>query len=162
MALHPEAYQKARKRASLHLQIELNPIDKNIIAGQNFPVAGRIVRIFRENRECRLGQFINFNVAVLCNDIEDRTDGILWLNYSNLVTKKYMEVYLNGKIPNFSVALCQNESIDAPTEHPVIPSPPHKWWNRLLWIGEDLYQKVGWWLYEIKWRLYEITYKMRR
>jgi hypothetical protein len=162
MVLHPGAYQKARKRASLHLQIEIDPIDQNIAAGENFPVTGKIVRIFRGNRKCRLGQFINFNVAVLFDSSKECTSGIIWLHYSDLVTKKYMEVYLDGKTPNFSVALCQNELIDLPTEHPVIPAPFRKWWDQPLWIAENLYQKAGWWLYEIKWRLYEITYKMRR
>ena len=163
MALAPETYEKAKQKALLHLQIELDPIDRQIEERDlNFPITGKIVRIFRGSRICRLEQFISFDVAVCDRDASVRPSGILWLNYSNLVSNKYLEVYLDGKLPNFSVALFQNQSIKAPTEHPVIPSPRRKWWHKPLWILENLLHKISGCLYEIKWRIYEILYKIGR
>ena len=119
--LAPESYEQARKNALLHLQIELDPIDRQIEERElNFPITGKIVRIFRGNQICQLEEFINFDVAVCSPDAPVLMSGIWWLKYSDLLDRKYLEVYLDGKPPNFSVALWQNESIDAPTEQPVM------------------------------------------
>ena len=117
MALPLETYEKAKQKALLHLQVELDPISQNIEEWEKkFPITGKIIRIFRGSRICRLGQVINFDVAVCAPDAPVLMSGIRWLKYSDLLANKYLEVYLNGKPPNFSVALCQNESIETPTE----------------------------------------------
>jgi hypothetical protein len=167
MALHPETYKQARKKALLHIQIEIDPIQESVEEfDDRFPISGKIIRIFRGSQICQLGEFINFEIAVWDLRVNPLArvpaSGILWLNYSGLLERKYLEVYLNGKPPNFNVALFQYESIDAPTEHPVIPSPPRKWWHKPLWILENLIHKISGCLYEIKWRIYEISYKIRR
>ena len=52
--LAPESYDRARKNALLHIQIELDPIARKIEERElNFPVTGKIVRIFRGNQICQ-------------------------------------------------------------------------------------------------------------
>lgn len=121
--LAPESYEQARKNALLHIQIELDPIDLKIEERElNFSITGKIVRIFRGNQICQLEKFINFDIAVCSSDAPVLMSGILWLNYSDLLDRKYLEVYLDGKPPNCSVALFQYKSIEAPTEQPVMLS----------------------------------------
>ena len=65
MALPPESYEQARKNALFHLQIELAPIKQSVQEfDENFPISGKIVRIFRGSQICQLGEFMNFEVAV--------------------------------------------------------------------------------------------------
>lgn len=126
MALPPETYERARKKAQLHVQVELDPIQQKVQEDcQEFPITGKIVRIFRGHR-CHVSQIVGFDVAVKVSS-EIYLSGILWLSHADLLYMKYMEVYLNGKPPNCSVALYQYELIEAPTEDPVLPSPPCNW-----------------------------------
>lgn len=124
MALPPESYEKARREAQLHVQVELNPVSEKVEERcEYFPLTGKIVRIFRGHRICRVGDILNFDVAVISDDYSPiffPPGGTIWLRYSDLLSNKYIEVYLNGKPPNCHVALCQYSLIPAPTEEPVM------------------------------------------
>jgi hypothetical protein len=127
--LPPQTYEKARKYARLHVQIELDPLGKKVEkACENFPITGKIVRVFRGQRICQVGNSVKFDVAVL-NSLEVPCSGILWLHYSDLLCNRYMEAYLNGKPPKCSVAMYQYKLIEAPSEYPIFSSPSRKWWQ---------------------------------
>ena len=149
--LSPETYKRARKNAQLHVQVEMDPINQKVEKDcENFSITGKIVRIFRGYRVCRIGDPVNFNVAIKVSS-NYCPSGILWLGFSDLFYNNYMEVYLNGNLPNCNVALYQYKLLETPTEDPVIPSPQRHLWDRPLEIWQRLVFKVSYWL---KWRIW--------
>src|SRR5262249_29663461 len=50
--------------------------------------------------------------------------GVTWTDYARLVGARYMEVYLNGKPPDCSVALWQSTIIETACDTPALPCTP--------------------------------------
>ncbi|MEG4590048.1 hypothetical protein QUA54_33255 [Microcoleus sp. MOSTC5] len=113
---------------------------------ENLCIKGKVVCIFRGRRSIRIGDSVEFDVAVEGEPYILRTSGILWLNYSNLLQANYMEVFLNGKPPNCSIALYQYELIEAPTKNPTLSSPQPKWWDKPLEVWHYFIRRVSYWI----------------
>jgi len=126
--LPPQEYEKARKKARYHLQVSVEYVPDNVkMPCENLSIEGKIVCIFRGRRSMRIGDSVQFDVAVQGEPYIIMSSGILWLNYSNLLQANYMEVFLNGKPPSCSIALYQYKLIEAPTKDPTLFSPLRKW-----------------------------------
>ncbi len=135
MALPRETYEKARQEALLHLQVKILPFKTEIKPDcfyAAFPIEGKIVRVFRGHKICKIGQILDFNIAVKSSS-EIMLGGRLFLNAKQLKTYQYMEVYLNGKPPQCEVALSQNILLKEPTNEPVIFCQPISWRISKMW-----------------------------
>jgi hypothetical protein len=128
--LPPHEYEKARRNARFHLQVVIEEVPSHVKTPcEQLLITGKVVRIFRGRHNLRQGDFVKFNIAVQGEPYVAMCSGIFWLNYSNLLQAKYMEVYLNGNPPNCSVALWQYALLDISTDQPTMSSESRSWWK---------------------------------
>jgi hypothetical protein len=120
MVLPSTRYDQARRDATFHVQVELNEISSTADTPGEISVCAKVVQIFRARKPLRRGEAVKFGVAVNRPGDELPAGGTLWIDYDNLASHCFLEVFLNGDPPNCTVALWQYQLIDSPSKEPTM------------------------------------------
>ena len=118
MVLPDSHYRQARHEAAFHVQVELTEIPSPAGTPCEVSVCAKIVQIFRAWNSLRSGDTVKFGVAVNRRGDEIPAGGTLWIDYDNLVSHRFMEVFLDGDPPDCHVPLWNYQLLDSPSEEP--------------------------------------------
>ena len=118
MVLPASRYRQARHDAVFHVQIELTDVPSTADTPCEISVCAKVVRIFRAGKPLDPGDTVNFGVAVNRPGDEIPAGGTLWIDYDNLVSYRFMEVFLAGDPPDCRVPLWNYLLLDSPSPEP--------------------------------------------
>ena len=118
MVLPASEYRHARRDAEFHVQVELTEVPSTADTPCEISVCAKVVQIFRARRPLHLGDAVKFSVAVNRPGDEMPAGGTLWIDYDNLASHRFMEVFLDGDPPDCRVALWQYQLLDSASEEP--------------------------------------------
>jgi hypothetical protein len=120
MALAPWVYEKARKAARFHLQVEVVEVAPRRPAH----VAARVVRVFRGHERIRVGERVEFDVPVAAAGTTPEP-GEQQMPLGELAGAKFLEVFLDGELPHCDpVGILLPVVLAAPTGEPVVRAMP--------------------------------------
>jgi hypothetical protein len=136
--MSPEVYERARRAARFHLQVEVTQVAGRENASPGAPswpahVAAQVVRVFRGQESIHVGDSVEFDVWVDADNIPPRV-GTPHLSASALSGARYLEVFLGGDPPhcqagNMLVPVVLSAPSDTPVVRvtaasPALPAPP--------------------------------------
>ena len=120
MAIPLSERKKARDAATYHVQVELLDVPGGFAQPYgNLGVQGRVVRIFKGDSRLKIGDRVEFSVAIVV-DPECLLDGGLTLPYDELLRARYLEVCLNGVPPRCNTVIDLHDIVPEPTDSPQI------------------------------------------
>ena len=108
MSIRGDFIAQAQYESQYHLQVEL---DKNCRANDadfrsnhegRLGVRGKVMRIFRGDRELSLGDVVTFNVSIRKEEIPLYGSRTIWAKQFD--EAEFMEVFLDGEPPDLQVA----------------------------------------------------------
>jgi hypothetical protein len=118
MAIPFEGQLQMRRTAPFHVQLELEtPHEIQPMAGER-DVRGRAIRVFRTDGRLTVGDRLTFTIWV-CNRGDEPT-GPAYMYFDTFATAKYMEVYLCGNPPSYTLAAYEFSVIRAPSDEPTL------------------------------------------
>jgi hypothetical protein len=106
----------ARRRAPLHVQIELAPFPPNLRTPLKVEIKGQVVRVFRGEGLIKLGDSVSFDLWVCVEG--DEPTGPAYVYYKNLITASHVEAYLSGTPPKCVLEVYEFTLLDGPTLEP--------------------------------------------
>ena len=118
MVLPASQYRQARHEAAFHIQVKLTQVPSTADAPGEITVSAKVVQIFRARKPLHPGDTVKFSVAVNRPGDEMPASGTLWIDYNNLASHRFMEVFLDGDPPDCHVALWQYQLLDSASEEP--------------------------------------------
>jgi hypothetical protein len=118
MVLPASHYRQARHNAEFHLQVELMEIPATATTPCNITVSAKVVQVFRARTSLHRGDTVTFGIAVNRPGDDIPAGGAIWIDYDNLASHRFMEVFLDGEPPECNVALWQCRLLDAPSQTP--------------------------------------------
>lgn len=120
MAIPLSERKKARDAATYQVQVELLDVPRGFAQRYgNLAIKGRVVRIFKGDSRLKIGDRVEFSVAVIV-DPECLVDGGLALPYDELLRARYLEVCLNGVPPRCDTVIDLYDIVPEPTDSPRI------------------------------------------
>ena len=118
MVLPASRYRQARHDAAFHVQVELTEIPSMADTPCEVSVCAKIVQIFRARKSLHSGDTVKFGVAVNRAGDEIPAGGTLWIDYENLASHRFLEVFLDGDPPDCHVPLWNYQLLDSPSPEP--------------------------------------------
>ena len=118
MVLPSSHYDQARHDAAFHVQVELIKLPTGADTPCTITVCARVVEVFRALKSINPGDTVRFGVDVNRRDDEIPAGGTIWIDYDNLSSARFMEVFLDGDPPDCQVALWNCQLIDSPSRKP--------------------------------------------
>ncbi len=118
MVLPDSHYRQARRNAAFHVQVELIELPTSTDTPCTITVSARVVQVFRALKSIDPGDMVRFGVAVNRRDDDIPAGGTIWIDYENLSSARFMEVFLDGDPPDCQVALWNCQLIDSPSRKP--------------------------------------------
>ena len=96
--------EEHRNKTRFHLQVEVLSVQdvgtKQPLVPFSVSIKARVVGIFRGDGSLRLGDLVNFNVTAIQPDKSPNSIVPKTINYSKLLEAQYMEIFLDGQLPN--------------------------------------------------------------
>lgn len=118
MAIPLEGRLRWRREAPFHLQMELDQTREHPLATCETEVRGVAIRVFRSDGRLALGDNVAFPLWV-CRRGDEPT-GPACILIEAFARAHYMEVYLVGDPPEFSLAAYEFCVLDTPSDQPVL------------------------------------------
>jgi len=116
--LQPEHYWMARHEARFHVQVEvLSAVPVERTPGP-MPIGAHVVQVFRSDGTLAVGDPVRFKEQVTRAGDELPCGGMIWKAHDDVLSARYLEVFLDGDPPNCAIPLCQSEVLAAPTARP--------------------------------------------